>query len=231
MRVLGIETTCDETAAAVVQLQPGGAGEILSNEIMSQIAEHAAYGGVVPEIAARAHIEIIDRLVELALDRAGRRAGRSRRDRRRGGAGSHRRGHGGADHGESLGLGEPQAFPGDQPSRSACLDGAAHRRTRVSLSAALGLRRSHPIGRGEGGRGLSPARLDRRRRGGRGLRQGRQNAGPSLSRRASRRDIGGGGQCRAFRSAAPHAWPAETGLFLFRAENRCPAGSRARRRR
>ncbi|MDQ6867740.1 MAG: tRNA (adenosine(37)-N6)-threonylcarbamoyltransferase complex transferase subunit TsaD [Pseudomonadota bacterium] len=71
MRVLGIETTCDETAAAVVQLQPGGSGEILSNEIMSQIAEHAAFGGVVPEIAARAHIEIIDRLVDLALDRAG----------------------------------------------------------------------------------------------------------------------------------------------------------------
>src|SRR3984893_12098497 len=71
MRVLGIETTCDETAAAVVQLQPGESGEILSNEIMSQIAEHAAFGGVVPEIAARAHIEIIDRLVELALDRAG----------------------------------------------------------------------------------------------------------------------------------------------------------------
>jgi len=71
MRVLGIETTCDETAAAVVQLKPGGPGEILSNEIMSQIAEHAAFGGVVPEIAARAHIEIIDRLVELALARSG----------------------------------------------------------------------------------------------------------------------------------------------------------------
>ncbi len=71
MRVLGIETTCDETAAAVVQLEPGGPGEILSNEIMSQIAEHAAFGGVVPEIAARAHIEIIDRLVELALARSG----------------------------------------------------------------------------------------------------------------------------------------------------------------
>jgi N6-L-threonylcarbamoyladenine synthase len=71
MRVLGIETTCDETAAAVVQLPPGGSGEILSNEIMSQIAEHAAFGGVVPELAARAHIETIDRLVELALDRAG----------------------------------------------------------------------------------------------------------------------------------------------------------------
>jgi N6-L-threonylcarbamoyladenine synthase len=70
MRVLGIETTCDETAAAVVQLQTGRAGEILSNEVMSQIAEHAAYGGVVPEIAARAHIEVLDRLVVRALNRA-----------------------------------------------------------------------------------------------------------------------------------------------------------------
>jgi N6-L-threonylcarbamoyladenine synthase len=70
MRVLGIETTCDETAAAIVQLPPGGSGEILSNEVMSQIAQHAAYGGVVPEIAARAHIETIDRLVELALYQA-----------------------------------------------------------------------------------------------------------------------------------------------------------------
>src|ERR1700732_2349307 len=70
MRVLGIETTCDETAAAVVQLQPGGCGEILSNELMSQIAEHMAFGGVVPEIAARAHIETVDRLVERALDHA-----------------------------------------------------------------------------------------------------------------------------------------------------------------
>lgn len=73
MRILGIETTCDETAAAVVGLQPGGAGEILSNEVMSQIAEHAAYGGVVPEIAARAHIDILDRLIQRALDRAGTR--------------------------------------------------------------------------------------------------------------------------------------------------------------
>ena len=70
MRVLGIETTCDETAAAVVQLRPEGGGEILSNEVMSQIAQHAAYGGVVPEIAARAHIEIIDRLIERALEHA-----------------------------------------------------------------------------------------------------------------------------------------------------------------
>ena len=70
MRVLGIETTCDETAAAVVSLCADGRGEILSNEVLSQIAEHSAYGGVVPEIAARAHVEVIDRLVGRAMDRA-----------------------------------------------------------------------------------------------------------------------------------------------------------------
>jgi N6-L-threonylcarbamoyladenine synthase len=71
MRILGIETTCDETAAAIVQQKPDGAGEIVSNEVMSQIAEHAAYGGVVPEIAARAHVDVLDRLVQRALDNAG----------------------------------------------------------------------------------------------------------------------------------------------------------------
>jgi N6-L-threonylcarbamoyladenine synthase len=70
MRVLGIETTCDETAAAVVQLPSGGCGEILSNEVMSQIAEHAVFGGVVPEIAARAHVDTLDRVIERALARA-----------------------------------------------------------------------------------------------------------------------------------------------------------------
>jgi N6-L-threonylcarbamoyladenine synthase len=74
MLVLGIETTCDETAAAVVRLKPGGGGDILADEVMSQIAAHAAYGGVVPEIAARAHVEIVDRLAARALSRAGVKA-------------------------------------------------------------------------------------------------------------------------------------------------------------
>jgi N6-L-threonylcarbamoyladenine synthase len=73
MRVLGIETTCDETAASVVALADDGTGIILSNEVLSQIARHAAYGGVVPEIAARAHVEVIDRLVVRALQVAGMR--------------------------------------------------------------------------------------------------------------------------------------------------------------
>jgi N6-L-threonylcarbamoyladenine synthase len=70
MLVLGIETTCDETAAAVVLRNQDGEGEILSNIVLSQIAEHAAYGGVVPEIAARAHAEVIDHIIEQALEEA-----------------------------------------------------------------------------------------------------------------------------------------------------------------
>ncbi|MCW2285853.1 N6-L-threonylcarbamoyladenine synthase [Rhodoblastus acidophilus] len=71
LRVLGIESTCDETAAAVVEADAAGRGKILSNAVLSQIAEHAAYGGVVPEIAARAHIDALDPLIRRALDEAG----------------------------------------------------------------------------------------------------------------------------------------------------------------
>lgn len=71
MRVLGIETTCDETAAAVVALDADGKPRILSNAVLSQIAAHAAYGGVVPEIAARAHVEAVDHIVTRALEDAG----------------------------------------------------------------------------------------------------------------------------------------------------------------
>jgi len=75
MRVLGIETTCDETAAAIVSVERSGQAKILSNEVLSQIAAHAAYGGVVPEIAARAHVEAIDRVVERAFESAGLKPG------------------------------------------------------------------------------------------------------------------------------------------------------------
>src|ERR1051326_6869460 len=67
MLVLGIETTCDETAAAVVRRHEDGRGEILANIILSQSEEHAAYGGVVPEIAARAHVEVLDLTVAKAM--------------------------------------------------------------------------------------------------------------------------------------------------------------------
>jgi N6-L-threonylcarbamoyladenine synthase len=70
MIVLGIETTCDETAAALVARDADGRGKILSNIVLSQTEEHAAYGGVVPEIAARAHVEVLDLLIERALTEA-----------------------------------------------------------------------------------------------------------------------------------------------------------------
>ena len=71
MRILGIETTCDETAAAVVERASTGEGRILSNVILSQVSEHAAYGGVVPEIAARAHVEALDHIISNAMAEAG----------------------------------------------------------------------------------------------------------------------------------------------------------------
>ncbi|MGE0697612.1 MAG: tRNA (adenosine(37)-N6)-threonylcarbamoyltransferase complex transferase subunit TsaD [Hyphomicrobiaceae bacterium] len=69
--VLGIETSCDETAAAVVARRDDGSGRILSNVVRSQWDAHRAYGGVVPEIAARAHVECLDEIVRTAMSEAG----------------------------------------------------------------------------------------------------------------------------------------------------------------
>ncbi len=69
--VLGLETSCDETAAAVVRRHADGRTEVLSSIVGSQIAAHAPYGGVVPEIAARAHVESVDAIAEAALTEAG----------------------------------------------------------------------------------------------------------------------------------------------------------------
>jgi N6-L-threonylcarbamoyladenine synthase len=69
--VLGIETTCDETAAAVVERRSDGSGRILSSIVRSQTEEHAPFGGVVPEIAARAHVDVLDGIVASAMKEAG----------------------------------------------------------------------------------------------------------------------------------------------------------------
>ena len=67
VRILAIESSCDETAAAVVE----NGRVILSNAVFSQIPLHALYGGVVPEIASRAHVDAVDRMVDRALQDAG----------------------------------------------------------------------------------------------------------------------------------------------------------------
>ncbi len=69
--VLGIETSCDETAAAVIIREPHGCGRVLSTIVRSQWSEHAPFGGVVPEIAARAHLSCLDDIVDAALTTSG----------------------------------------------------------------------------------------------------------------------------------------------------------------
>ena len=66
MRILAIESSCDETAAAIVE----DGRRIISSVVATQLAEHALYGGVVPEIASRRHIENIVPVVSEALDKA-----------------------------------------------------------------------------------------------------------------------------------------------------------------
>ncbi len=69
--ILGIETSCDETAAAVVRRNADGSGVILANVVRSQTVDHAPFGGVVPEIAARAHVSLLDGIVGRAMKEAG----------------------------------------------------------------------------------------------------------------------------------------------------------------
>jgi N6-L-threonylcarbamoyladenine synthase len=71
LTLLGLETSCDETAAAVVRRSADGRVQVLSSIIASQIAQHAPFGGVVPEIAARAHVEVIDAIAGQAMATAG----------------------------------------------------------------------------------------------------------------------------------------------------------------
>ena len=68
---LGIETSCDETAAAVIRENDKGTADILSNIVSSQIEEHKKFGGVVPELAARAHLENIEYIIDNALKKSG----------------------------------------------------------------------------------------------------------------------------------------------------------------
>ena len=69
--ILGIETSCDETAAAVIEDNKNGIPKILSNIISSQFDIHKEFGGVVPDLAARSHLEKIDLIVKKAIEQSG----------------------------------------------------------------------------------------------------------------------------------------------------------------
>ncbi len=81
LRILGIETSCDETAASVVLRDEEATAGFSGDVVLSQLEEHSAYGGVVPEIAAARHGRALDTLIEEALLRAARDAPGHRRGR------------------------------------------------------------------------------------------------------------------------------------------------------
>lgn len=123
MIILGIETSCDETAAAVIHIDDAAhragqgeiTGKILSDVVLSQIEAHRPFGGIVPEVAARAHLEYADRVVKQAMDEAGLTF-----DQLDGvaatGVGADRRGHCRRDDRQSHRIGAPYSVRCRQPS-------------------------------------------------------------------------------------------------------------------
>jgi hypothetical protein len=133
----------------------GSGPEILSSQVLGQTALHEDFGGVVPEIAARAHAERLDGCGREALAQAGVGLDRSGRHRGDGGAGADRRRAVGRDAGQGAGGGEgPAAGAGEPPCRP-CADAAADRRDRLSLSDAAGVGRALPVPAGRGAGRLS----------------------------------------------------------------------------
>ena len=226
MIVLGIETTCDETAAAVVERRPDGRGEIMSNIVLSQIADHAAFGGVVPEIAARAHVEILD-LLDRPRDARGRlRLQRSRRHRGGGRPRADRRRDRRPDHRQGDRAGAGEAADRRQSSRGACAHAAADRRRAVPLLPVSRLRRPHPDRRGARRRRLCAARHHARRRHRRGLRQDRKAARARLSGRPAGRARSAIRRPRPLRVAAPDGGPPRLRFLALRPEDGAAARGR-----
>ena len=181
--ILAIESSCDETAAAVMR----GGRELLSNVVASQIDFHARFGGVVPEIASRKHTEAIVGVIDEAMERAGAALGldgplhfaQPRRDRGHARARAHRRARGGRGVREGTRDGDRQAAHRREPSRGPHLRERVRRpRGRAAARGAARLGRAH-LARPHARVGRLPhAGRDARRRGGRGVRQGRQGARP-----------------------------------------------------
>ena len=71
MKIMGIESSCDETGVGIVELSEDGHMEILANSVASSMEQHARFGGVVPEIASRAHLEAMPQVMQAALNEAG----------------------------------------------------------------------------------------------------------------------------------------------------------------
>ncbi len=225
--ILGIETSCDETAAALVTPE----GEIRSNVVSSQAELHARYGGVVPEVASRRHLELVSPVIAEALSAGG--ATRSTTSR----LVAVTQGPGlvgallvGPERGEGARMGTPPAARARRPpagSRRVALSRAGPRRAAVPLPACE--RRPHAAPRRRGSRGLPRARHLDRRRGRRGVRQGRAAARPRLPRRRRDRPAGAGGRPRGVR--VPGRAGRRARLLVLGRQDRAPVRDARSRRR
>ena len=227
--VLGIETSCDETGVGIVR-----GHTLLADAVASSVEEHARFGGVVPEVASRAHLEAMVPTIERACETAGIRLARRRRDRGhqrprpgRRAAGRGRRGQGARGRAR-------QADLRRQPPR-----GARRRRPARARPAAravpgdAGQRRALQPAAGRGRhRRRRAARRDHRRRRRGGLRQGRPAARPAVPRRPAHRPGGPRGRQRVHRLPArahlAHATSSGTASTSRSpgSRPRSPAGSR-----
>ena len=226
--ILAIETSCDDTCAALVTR----AGEIRSNVVASQGLLHARYGGVVPEVASRRHLELLDAVVADALE-----AGRASLDDVETVAVT--RGPGligallvGVSSAKALAArAQAAARAGRPPARPRGGEHARRRADRAALPVPGRERRAHVPGPRRRPLELRGARPDARRRRGRGVRQGRAPAGPGLPRRARARPARRGGRPGGVRLPALGARRRSTSRSAAsrpRCSTRCATSARRR---
>ena len=200
-----------------------GGFDVLSSVVSTQIELHAEFGGVVPEIASRAHLDVLNPVVARAIVEAGVDESADRRRGVHGRPGPDRRPAGRRVGGQGAGAGVGRARSSAVNHLEAHLYSAflEDPDARVPARGAARVGRPHDAGRDAGPRRLPPARPDDRRRRGRGVRQGRPLPRPRLSRRAGDRP------CRAA-SAIPAAIAFPRAMLRRRVSTSASAGSRRR---
>ena len=219
--ILAIESSCDETGVGIAHLDDDGTVTLLADEVASSVDEHARFGGVVPEIASRAHLEALGPTMRRALAKANVGQARHRRRHHRSRAG--RCAVGGSGCRQSIFGRLAGALLCRQPPRGS----SGRRRLRPRPAARehrpAGVRRAHqPAARAVAGRTDRRTRQHRRRRCRRGLRQGRAAARPRVSRRQGARRPGAPGRPRRDRLPARHdrASRRSVRVQLLRAQDR-----------
>ena len=195
LTILAIESSCDETGVGICELSADGTVTLLADEVASSVDEHVRFGGVVPEIASRAHLEALGPTMRRALEVSGVTQARRRRSHHR--AGSGRRTAGGSRCGQGIFGGVAGAVLCGQPPRRTPSGRRVRARPAAREHRAAGVGRSHQPAARALARGTDRGtRQHRRRRRGRGLRQGGPAARAGISGRQTARRPGPHGRPR-----------------------------------